>query len=392
MRLSGREYLKVAVGCIISIAAMLPYSGCVPVSSPPLSNPEVNRAATLVQDKKYDEAITILDNVTKRYASWTPSLAYFWRGRAYYKLKQNEQALVDINIYIKYNTGEGNGYMQRGYIYEALKRYDDAVADYTEAIRLQPLAYCYYIRAKVYESQGKHQERIRDLTSTLNAKNDNMVNLYGKAWKRDVLWYRGQAYAKVGDQAAAKVDAFATMEYRPHRKLVFNEENILDYLDLDKRQQETDKAIKTAADAEASGNLLTAFRTYEQARAWMCSEADETTIMTAFQRLYPQITPKPALPEQMRKYAVQAEVASADKKYAEAIELYDKALDISPWWPQAYFNIAMLQANLNKFAEAIESMKTYLKLDPNAQDARSAQDQVYEWEYKLKQATTTDAG
>jgi len=213
-----------------------------------------------------------------------------------------------------------------------------------------------------------------------------MVYHYGRDWRSTVVWQRGEAYVRSGDPAAARADGLAALEDNPQRKLVLNETNILDYFDMDKRRQETDAAMKEAAEAEASGNYLTAFKAYEWAYGWSDPSTDAASIVEALQRLYPQIHPKPALPEEIRRFVIQAEAATKDQKYAEAADLYDKALKVCPWWPQAHFNKAVLLAKENKFREAITSMKTYLRLDPSASDARLAQDQIYEWEYKLNSA------
>lgn len=73
------------------------------------------------------------------------------------------------------------------------------------------------------------------------------------------------------------------------------------------------------------------------------------------------------------------------KKYWIAIDLYEKAIQTDPFsHPPAYYNLALLYAQTFKFDLAIFNMKKYLILDPNANDARAAQDKIYEWELKLK--------
>ncbi len=90
---------------------------------------------------------------------------------------------------------------------------------------------------------------------------------------------------------------------------------------------------------------------------------------------------KPEVTEEQRKFIVQANVLSQQKAYADALEVYNKALAIDPVsYPAAYFNMALLSAQENRFQSAIGYMKKYLLLEPNAGDARSAQDKIYEWE------------
>ncbi|HEY3389684.1 MAG TPA: hypothetical protein VGK38_08950, partial [Prolixibacteraceae bacterium] len=74
------------------------------------------------------------------------------------------------------------------------------------------------------------------------------------------------------------------------------------------------------------------------------------------------------------------------KAFEKAIEYYNKAIDLDQTaYPAAYSNIALLSAQLHRYDAAISSMKKYLLLQPDASDARGAQDKIYEWEIMLKQ-------
>jgi tetratricopeptide (TPR) repeat protein len=52
-----------------------------------------------------------------------------------------------------------SGYHSRGIFYEGQGKFDDAIGDYTEAIRFHPnYPDAYYIRGNAYRSQGKSDE------------------------------------------------------------------------------------------------------------------------------------------------------------------------------------------------------------------------------------------
>jgi tetratricopeptide (TPR) repeat protein len=92
---------------------------------------------------------------------------------------------------------------------------------------------------------------------------------------------------------------------------------------------------------------------------------------------------KPPVSEEQRKYIVQANALNERKDYAGAIDLYSKVIDVDPVsFPPAYFNLALLCAQMQRFQPAIAYMKQYLLLVPDANDARAAQDKIYEWELK----------
>jgi tetratricopeptide (TPR) repeat protein len=96
---------------------------------------------------------------------------------------------------------------------------------------------------------------------------------------------------------------------------------------------------------------------------------------------YRALIVKPPVSEEQRKFIVQANLFNQQKMYIKAIELYKKALELDQTaYPAAYSNLALLSAQINDFQAAIFYMKKYLLLEPEALDARGAQDKIYEWE------------
>jgi tetratricopeptide (TPR) repeat protein len=101
---------------------------------------------------------------------------------------------------------------------------------------------------------------------------------------------------------------------------------------------------------------------------------------------YRSLNVKPPIPEEQRKYIVQANGFNEQKMYDKAVELYKKAIEVDQTsYPAAYSNLALLSAQLNRFNAAIYYMKKYLMLEPEASDARSAQDKIYLWETQIIQ-------
>ena len=93
---------------------------------------------------------------------------------------------------------------------------------------------------------------------------------------------------------------------------------------------------------------------------------------------------KPAITEEQRKYIVQANLLNNEKKYCEALAYYEKAIEVNATaYPAAYYNMALISAQLEGFRNAIFNIKKYLLLVPDAPDARAAKDKIYEWELKI---------
>jgi regulator of sirC expression with transglutaminase-like and TPR domain len=49
-----------------------------------------------------------------------------------------------------------------------------------------------------------------------------------------------------------------------------------------------------------------------------------------------------------------------------------------------HYDKALVRAELKDWSGAIDSMKRYLRLAPQAPDARQVQDKIYEWEARMK--------
>lgn len=90
---------------------------------------------------------------------------------------------------------------------------------------------------------------------------------------------------------------------------------------------------------------------------------------------------KPPVSEEVRRLIVQAEFLRERKDYAGAVERFGKVIDLAPAaYPAAYFNLALLYEQQDMYTRAIAAMRKYLILQPDAPDARAAQDKIYGWE------------
>lgn len=113
-------------------------------------------------------------------------------------------------------------------------------------------------------------------------------------------------------------------------------------------------------------------------------KAQQDDLLKSFQPLveqYRAMQTKPQVTEEQRKFIVQANIMTQKKDYTKAIEFYAKALEVNPFsFPAAHYNMALISAQQGRYSAAVTSMKKYLMLLPEAEDARTAQDKIYEWE------------
>ena len=94
---------------------------------------------------------------------------------------------------------------------------------------------------------------------------------------------------------------------------------------------------------------------------------------------------KPAISEEVRKHRLLAEDSVKGKQFEAAVEEYEAGLANDPVWPEGHFNAALLCAELGYYSVAIQHMRAYVELVPEAQDAQQARDQMVIWEAKMKQ-------
>jgi tetratricopeptide (TPR) repeat protein len=100
---------------------------------------------------------------------------------------------------------------------------------------------------------------------------------------------------------------------------------------------------------------------------------------------------KPPLPGQVQHCRMLAEEAYQHHDYTAAAQNYEKGLALEPMWPQGHFNAALLHAEMAQFDVALDHMRCYLELAPDAPNAPAARDQIAQWEQKATSAAGAPA-
>jgi hypothetical protein len=96
------------------------------------------------------------------------------------------------------------------------------------------------------------------------------------------------------------------------------------------------------------------------------------------------LTTKPPLIPEADRHRILAENAIKEKDLNSAIEHFESALALQPMWPAGWFNLAIIYAEQNNYADATDRMRHYLELVPDAPDAKDARTQMIIWEDKAK--------
>lgn len=108
-------------------------------------------------------------------------------------------------------------------------------------------------------------------------------------------------------------------------------------------------------------------------------------------KLASSIKPVPAIHEEARRSFVRGNTAFSEAKsqedYARAVQRYEEALVIAPWWGDAYFNLAKALEQRQEYSRAIQTIKLFVLTGPAADEARKAQDYSYALEDKQEKLT-----
>jgi tetratricopeptide (TPR) repeat protein len=102
-----------------------------------------------------------------------------------------------------------------------------------------------------------------------------------------------------------------------------------------------------------------------------------------------KIRPAPAVPEEVERHlsrgraAVKA--AKDEQGYLRAANEFRQALKIAPWLADGYYNLGLVLDKGGKYTEAMQNLKLYLIVSPNAADAREVKQLIYEIEYRQEE-------
>jgi tetratricopeptide (TPR) repeat protein len=162
---------------IILIAAL---TLCVSQGAPPQGNKEANRlareGADALKSDDWDKAVELLRKATSldhKYAG-DLAIAYERRGFASVKNQQYQEAIQDYTEALKIKSNEPRIYEERAYAEMKIYDYDKALADYSELIKLKSNEVRYLnFRAYIYETKDDIQNSMADNERVLKIDPNN---------------------------------------------------------------------------------------------------------------------------------------------------------------------------------------------------------------------------
>ena len=218
-------------------------------------------------------------------------------------------------------------YFARGQKKHALFKFDGAIADYNEALRLKPeFALAHYKRGAAYSHVGYYDAAIVDFTKALEL-NPKLIDAYIE---------RGHALHRKNNPIGAMSDFIEALRLDP------------------KHTYHTRGNLRFNA-----GDYFGAIADFTEAL-----RLDPTNISI---------------------YSDRAMVYEEDHNYDGAIADYSKALDVNPNLDYAYLIRGYLFAdNKGDYRHAISDLEQYIKLSPDTVDAQEARKDIEKWRKLIK--------
>jgi tetratricopeptide (TPR) repeat protein len=225
--------------CVCAVVAYSPSPRA--DSEPPRKAParqidHFKRGVDAANSRRHDVAVEEFTLVIGQYAGKDPSAAanvYLWRGRSYMEIGKFENALADFSQAITLKP-TSQAYVYRGRACTSLHKNDDALADFNQAIAMSPNdALPYRYRASAYLFAKDRAKAFAD---------------YQKVIDLDPKWGyydRAQAYLSLDDRANALSDLQKMIENNPVEGRRCRANVYMSFEEFDKAFADFDKAIET---------------------------------------------------------------------------------------------------------------------------------------------------
>ena len=126
--------------------------------------------------KDWDKAIAAFKRASQLEQRYAPNLASALQQRASVYMSQNkfQEAIADYSDALKVKSNDPDIFERRAYAEIQLKDYDKALHDYNEAIKLSPEEPKYYqVRAFIHQTKNDFKAAMADVEKTLKLDPNN---------------------------------------------------------------------------------------------------------------------------------------------------------------------------------------------------------------------------
>lgn len=240
------------------------------------------------------------------------------------------------------NLGQADVYFARAYSYDNKGNLNQAIADYTQAIKLKPSSAAHNNRGTAYAQQGDYNRAIADYNQAIKLKPSNAAPYVN----------RGRFYGDKGDYDRAIADQTRAIKLDPNDATAYQNRGV-DYRDkgsYDEAIADFSKALKIKPDYAAAyhnrGVAYAGKKDYDRAIA------DYTQAI----KLKPDLA---------NAYFDRGLDLYSKKEYDKAIADYTQNLQLQPDDAEAYYKRGLAYKDKKDYDKAISDYNQALKLKPD---------------------------
>jgi tetratricopeptide (TPR) repeat protein/V8-like Glu-specific endopeptidase len=301
---------------------------------------------------------------------------FYIQGGDKYKKGDFKGAIADYTQAIKLNPNYVNAYNDRGIARSRIGDAKGEIDDYNQAIRINPnYANAYYNRGIARSEMGDKQGAIADYTQAIKI-DPKYVNAY---------YNRGNTRSNLGDKLGAIADYNEAVKIDPkYVNAYYNRGNA--HSALGKKQEAiNDYTLAVNVDPKYVNAYYNRGIIYSQLGNLQASIADYTQAVNIDPKYvnayYNRAIDRSASGDKQGAIADYTQAIKIDPKYVnayynrgniysdlgnkqEAIADYNQAIRIDPKYINAYYNRANARSALKEYREAINDYNQALKLDP----------------------------
>ena len=247
-------------------------------------------------------------------------------------------------------------YCERGDCYLSLKRYQQALDDYNQAIKLNTsLIRAYTARANVYNQLDRYEDALLELNRALEIEPDNEF----------VLLSRGSIYEhmKCYEEALSDFERISESEFK-FKPVALSEKGIIQY--KMGKYQEAAKSLTEAVRIES---------TFALSWIWL---ARAYQVLHPYQEI-PGLLKALSVPKRnSAKVITNRALAMEDTGYyEEAIVEATRAIELEPKYVSAIIKRGFAYLKLDSLEEAVNDFSLALKINPNDNEALFYRGQAY---------------
>jgi tetratricopeptide (TPR) repeat protein len=259
----------------------------------------------------------------------TTAEEYNTKGKAEYNNDNFNTAVYFYSKAINLSPGTSSYWFNRGFAYYYDKKYDEAKSDFSEAIDIDPnkdsyhnmKGLCFYSKAEYYSALVHFNEAIR-LAPTVEYYYEN----------------RGLSYYYTNQYEKAIVEYTKAIDLKPSVAKYYNYRGQC-YFKLKKYQEAVDDWQKM--ESNAANDFSPHYKYYDEAKKKLDELKEEKDPNTYNDR-------------GIKEYNA--------GNHLEAIELYNKAINLYDQEPIYFYNRGLAYNKLNKYSEAISNFSDAIKL------------------------------